>query len=180
MWEVPKAISPIEAVTMSMYVMPVASSSFILVDINVVMAGPTKRLGGISSSGALMVTHEGWPLIKDQQISLKPGSGTFGGSSREGLGIADLCNKVELESPCPLLLCSSIQWCWSLPPTGNVILVVLPWVIQTWGDPPHWGYQVRWVYFCPAREFTCQRLHHLLVCLQWSRWGSQLPGQHSG
>ena len=49
MQEVPKATSPIEAVTVSMYVMPVASSQFILVDINVVMAGPTKRLGGINS-----------------------------------------------------------------------------------------------------------------------------------
>ena len=59
MQDVPKASSPIEAVTMSMYVMLVASSQFILVDVSVVMVGPTKRLGGVSSGGTSMVTCGG-------------------------------------------------------------------------------------------------------------------------
>ena len=74
------------------------------------MVGPTRRLGGIRSWGTSMVTHGGGPPVKDWVISLKPGSGSFGGSSREGSGIGDSCSKVELESPCPLLLCSSIWW----------------------------------------------------------------------
>ena len=78
------------------------------------MVGPTKRPSGVSSWGALMVTCGGWPLIKDQAISLKPGSSAFGGSSREGLGIGDLCGKAELESPCSPLLCSSIWQHWAL------------------------------------------------------------------
>ena len=49
MLEVPKATSPIEAVTVSMYVMLVASSQFILVDVNMVVVGPTKRLDRFSS-----------------------------------------------------------------------------------------------------------------------------------
>ena len=49
MQKVSKATSPIEDVTVSTYVMPVASSQFILVDVNVVMTDPTKRPGGISS-----------------------------------------------------------------------------------------------------------------------------------
>ena len=114
MQEVPKATSPIEAVTMSTYVMPVASSHFTLVNVNVVMVGPTKRLGGVSSWGTLMVTFEGWPLVKDWAIFPKPGGGTFGGSSREGSGIGDLHNEVELESPHPLLFCYSIWWCQAL------------------------------------------------------------------
>ena len=39
--------------------------------------------------------------MKDQEISVKPGGGTFSGSSREGLGIGDSCDEAELESPCP-------------------------------------------------------------------------------
>ena len=113
-WEVPKAISPIEAVTMSMYLKLVASSWLILVDVKVVIACPTKRLDGISSWGALMMTWGGWPLVKDWAIFLKPGSGTFGGSSRLGSGIGDLHDEAELEVPSPLLLCSSIQWHWAL------------------------------------------------------------------
>ena len=108
------ATSPIEAVTVSIYVMLVASSQCILVDVIMVMAGLTKRPGGIRSWGTLMVTHGGWPPVKDWVISLKPGGGSFGGSSREGSGIGDSCSEVEVESPCPLLLCSSIQWCWAL------------------------------------------------------------------
>ena len=50
---------PIVAVTEFMYMMPVASSRFSLVNVSVVMVGSTKRLGGISSRGALMVTHGG-------------------------------------------------------------------------------------------------------------------------
>ena len=111
MWEVPKATSPIEAVTTSMYVMPVASSLFTLVINNVVMAGPTKRLGGVSSWGTLMVTQWGWPLVKDQATSPKPGSGTFSGSSIEGSGIGVSHDEVELDFPHPMLLCSSIWWC---------------------------------------------------------------------
>ena len=114
MQEVPKATSPIEAVHMSTNVMPVASSQFTLVDIIVVMVGPTKRLGGISSWGTLMVTHGGWPLVKDQVISLKPGGGAFGGSSREGSDIGDSHDELELESSHPLLLCAPIWWCWAL------------------------------------------------------------------
>ena len=107
--DISMATSPIEAVTVSKYVMPVASSWFILVDVKVVMAGPTKRPGGISSGGPPMVTCGGWPLVKDWAIFLKPGSGTFGGS-----GIWDSHDKAELESACPLLLCSSIWWCQGL------------------------------------------------------------------
>ena len=114
MQEVPKATSPIEAVTVSTYVMLVASSWFIHVDVNVAMVGPTKRLGSISSWGASMVICGGWPLIKELAISLKPGSSTFGGSSRKGLGIGDLHDGVELESPCSLLLCSSLWQCQAL------------------------------------------------------------------
>ena len=56
---VPKLTSPTEAVTMSMYVMQVASSWHILVDVSMVMAGPTKRLGDVSSHGTLTVLHGG-------------------------------------------------------------------------------------------------------------------------
>ena len=67
---------------MSTYVMLVASSRFILVDVNVVIVG-----------------HGGGPPVKDQVISLKPSSDSFGGPSREGSGIGDPCSEVELESP---------------------------------------------------------------------------------
>ena len=82
--DISNATSPIVAVTVFMYVMPVVSSQFTLVNVGMVMVGPTKRPGGVSSRGTLMVTHGGQPLVKDQAISTKPGSGAFGGSSREG------------------------------------------------------------------------------------------------
>ena len=62
--DVSKATSPIVAVTMFMYVMLVTSSQFTLVDASMVMVGPIKRLGGISSRGTSMVTHGGQPLSK--------------------------------------------------------------------------------------------------------------------
>ena len=56
----------------------------------------------------------GGPPVKDWIISLQPASGSFGRSSREGSDIGDSHGKVELESPCPLLLCSSIWQCQAL------------------------------------------------------------------
>ena len=50
MQEVPKATRLHQGCHhVSMYVVPLASSQFILVDVNMLMAGPTKRPGGISS-----------------------------------------------------------------------------------------------------------------------------------
>ena len=57
--DVSKATSPIVAITVFTYMMPVASSWFTLVDVSMVRVGPTKRLGGISPGGTLMMTHGG-------------------------------------------------------------------------------------------------------------------------
>ena len=72
---VPKLTSPIEAVTVSIYVMPVTSSQHTLWDISMVMVGPTKRLADVSSHG----NFDGylWGLISYQRLGSvwKPGSG---------------------------------------------------------------------------------------------------------
>ena len=70
---VPKLTSPIEVVTVSMYIMLVTSSWHILLNVSMVTAGPTKRPGDISSHGTLTGTCGGWSLIKEQAMSLKPG-----------------------------------------------------------------------------------------------------------
>ena len=72
---VPKLTSPIEAVTVSMCVMSVTSYWHILVDVSMVMVGPTKWLVDVSSHGTSMVTCGGWSLIKDWVKSWKPGGG---------------------------------------------------------------------------------------------------------
>ena len=49
-------------------------------------------------------------------ISLKPGGGTTAGSFGVGSGMGDSPDKVKLESPCPVILCSSACWHWALLP----------------------------------------------------------------
>ena len=111
MWGFLRATLPMETVTMSIYVTPVASSWTMWVVYIISTVGPANVSGCLVSEGASREAGDGESLSRHATTPLKPG-----GSAISGLGSGDPGNDVELDF-CSACFGSLTCWCWALLPT---------------------------------------------------------------
>ena len=107
----PRATLSTKAVTVSMYITPVASSCTIQVVDIVATVDSTITLVDLVFQRGLNGGQRGCTLIRQAATSLKPGGG-----ATPGLGMGDPHNDIELDSSSMALLHSLAHWCWTFLP----------------------------------------------------------------
>ena len=111
MWGFPRATLPTKAVTMSMYVTPVASSWTIWIAYTVATVGPVNVSGYLGSREASTGAREGESLSRQATTPLN-----LGGSATFGMGSRNSGDDVESYFSCVACLHSLALWCWALLP----------------------------------------------------------------